>query len=431
MPFIRTLLLALLLLLPLPLLADVSDVTAVERRVILISIDGLHPDRLARLAPPTLTRWQAEGARAEWMTPAFPTLTFPMHYTLVTGFVPDRHGIVHNRMVDADLGPFRLSLRAAVADGRWYEAAEPLWVTARRHGLRSATLFWPGSEARIHGMRPDDWLPYAGDMPHAERVDRVLRWLDRPEPRRPHLITLYFAAFDEASHEHGADSVEATAALADIDLALLRLERGLRERGLYESVDLVVVSDHGMADVDVANPRRLDATMALHDDELISSGELAGIAPRSGRKAKVKAALLGRHDGFECWRRGELPPRWRYGTHPRIPPIICVADEGVHLTHAARLAQGGRISLGAHGYAPELPSMRAIFFARGPRVARGVILPPIDAVDVHPLLLDLLGLPPMATDGDAAATRAALRLNPASAPAAAAASPKAPPPAPP
>ena len=375
--------------------------------VILISIDGLNPERLARIAPPTLTRWQAEGARAQWMTPAYPTLTFPNHYTLVTGLVPDRHGIVHNRMVDAELGPFRLSLRAAVSDGRWYDDAEPLWSTVQRHGMRSATLFWPGSEARINGVRPDDWLPYAGDKPHKARVDRVLRWLDRPEPRRPHFITLYFAAFDEASHAHGADSAESVAALRDIDQSLARLEAGLRERGLFDVVHLVVVSDHGMVDVDVANPRRLDAGVRLYDDEVISSGESAGIAPRAKRREKVEAALLGRHDGFECWRREDLPAAWRYGSHPRVPPIVCQADEGVHLTHRARLAQGGRISPGAHGYAPELPSMRAIFIARGPEIESGVALPPIHAVDVHPFLLELLGLPPMATDGDPTATREA------------------------
>lgn len=378
-------------------------------RVILISIDGLHPDDLVRHAPPTLQRWQATGARAQWMTPVYPTLTFPNHYTLVTGRVPDRHGVVHNRMRDAELGPFRLSLRAAVSDGRWWDEAEPLWVTLRRQGLRSATLFWPGSEARIHGIRPDDWLPYAGDMPHEERVRRVLRWLDRPEARRPHLMTLYFSALDEAGHREGPDSPEAIAALADIDRALARLEAGLRRRGLFDAVDVVVVSDHGMARVDVANPRRLDERVVLHDDEVVSSGEAAGIAPRPGREAEVEAALLGRHEGYQCWRKADLPPAWRYGTHRRVPPIVCQADEGVYLTHAARQARGGTFSPGAHGYAPELPSMRAVFLARGPRVAEGVVLPPIEATDVHPFLLALLGLPPMAGDGNPAATAAARR----------------------
>ena len=377
--------------------------------VLLVSIDGLHPDTLARVAPPTLARWQREGAHAAWMQPAYPTLTFPNHYTLVTGLEPDRHGIVHNRMVDPVLGPFRLSLRAAVADGRWYDAAEPLWITVQRHGLRSATLFWPGSEARIAGRRPDDWLPYAGDKPHAARVDRVLAWLDREPATRPQFITLYFAAVDEAGHAHGPDTPAVDAALRDVDAALDRLDRGLAARGLREAIDIVVVSDHGMARVDTANPRRLDARIALHDDEVVTSGEVAGIAPRPGRQTAVEAALLGRHDGFECWRRESLPGTWRFGRHPRVPPIVCQADEGVHLTHAARLAQGGRISPGAHGYAPELASMRAVFIARGPSIAPGAALPPIRAVDVHPLLLALLGLPPMAGDGDPGATRGALR----------------------
>lgn len=394
---------------PTPLTATPTVSTMPEPRVILVSVDGLHPDDLVRHTPPTLRRWQAEGAHAAWMTPVYPTLTFPNHYTLVTGLVPDRHGIVHNRMVDPDLGPFRLSLRAAVSDGRWWDEAEPIWVTAQRHGLRSATMFWPGSEARIDGVRPDDWMPYAGDMPHAERIRRVLRWLDRPEARRPHLITLYFSALDEAGHDHGPGSPEAVAALADIDRALARLEAGLRRRGLFDAVDLVVVSDHGMAEVDVANPRRLDERIALHDDEVVSSGESAGIAPRPGRDAEVEGALLGRHGGFQCWRKAELPASWRYGTHARVPPIVCQADEGIYLTYAARQARGDSISPGAHGYAPDLPSMRAVFIARGPRVTPGVALPPIDATDVHPFLLTLLRLPPMAGDGDPAATRSALR----------------------
>ncbi len=413
LPLLHRLALALLLCAATPSaatpVASSGAPASAEPRVILISIDGLHPDDLVRHAPPTLRRWQAEGAHAAWMMPVYPTLTFPNHYTLVTGLVPDRHGIVHNRMVDPELGPFRLSLRAAVADGRWWDEAEPIWVTAQRHGLRSATMFWPGSEARIHGIRPDDWLPYAGDMPHEERIRRVLRWLDRPPARRPHLITLYFSALDEAGHDHGPGSPEAIAALADIDRALARLEAGLRRRGLFDTVDLVVVSDHGMATVDVANPRRVDARILLHGDEVVTTGQVASIAPRPGRAAAVEAALIGRHDGFQCWRKVDLPPTWRYGAHPRVPSIVCQADEGIQLTDAAQQARGEAISPGAHGYAPDLPSMRAVFVARGPRVAGGVALPPIDATDVHPFLLALLRLPPMAGDGDPAATRPALR----------------------
>lgn len=164
-----------------------------------------------------------------------------------------------------------------------------------------------------------------------------------------------------------------------------------------------------MAAVDVANPRRIDTRIALHDDEVVSSGQIAGIAPRTGRVADVEAALIGPQDGYRCWRKAELPPAWRYGTHPRVPPILCQADEGVHLTYGAQQTRDDPSSPGAHGYAPERASMRAVFLARGPRVARGVTLTLIDATDVHPFLLTLLGLPPMRGDGDPTATRAALR----------------------
>ena len=97
------------------------------------------------------------GVRARRMIPVFPSLTFPNHYSLVTGLYAERHGIVSNTFYDpARRQTYSLSDRAAVTDGSWYRG-EPIWVTAESQGMVSGMFFWPGSEAAIKGVRPTYW----------------------------------------------------------------------------------------------------------------------------------------------------------------------------------------------------------------------------------------------------------------------------------
>ncbi|MGI8560246.1 MAG: ectonucleotide pyrophosphatase/phosphodiesterase, partial [Luteimonas sp.] len=135
---------------------DGASVPMGPRSVLLVSLDGFRAGDLDRGLTPVLSRLATDGVRAEWLTPSYPSLTFPNHYTMVTGLRPDRHGIIHNTMRDDGLGTFKLSNREAVGDGRWWQG-EPIWVAAERAGLRTATLFWPGSEAAVGGIRPTRW----------------------------------------------------------------------------------------------------------------------------------------------------------------------------------------------------------------------------------------------------------------------------------
>ncbi|MBX3724713.1 MAG: alkaline phosphatase family protein [Xanthomonadales bacterium] len=379
--------------------------------LILISLDGFHPDYLDRGLSPRLQALADEGVRARWMNPSFPSKTFPNHYTMVTGLRPDRHGIVDNNMVDPKLGRFALHDRAAVSDGRWW-GGEPLWIGAARAGLRSATLFWPGSEAAIGGRRPDRWLPYDAAMTMPDRVDQVLAWLALPAPRRPHLVTLYLEAADATGHLYGPDSAQLDAALVALDNALGRLLDGLEGIGLDGRVNLVIVSDHGMAQVD---PER---TLVLEDlvdpalVEIVSLSELLSFNPRPGRTAEAEAALLAPREGLSCHRRSETPDDWRFGSHPRVPAIVCLLDEGWRVRRRERFnpwqdrTEGNR---GAHGFDPASPAMRALFVAQGPDLAAGLLAEPFDNVHVYPLLAALLGIAPAPGDGDPAVTAAMLR----------------------
>lgn len=388
---------------PIPALGDARDahVAAAERAsVLLVSIDGFRADYLQLGITPHLSRIADAGVRAEWMNPSYPSLTFPNHYTLVTGLRPDRHGIVHNTMHDGQLGDFSLGRRDAVGDGRWW-GGEPVWVAVENAGLPTATLFWPGSEAPISGVRPTRWRLFDAEVPATTRVDIVLGWLAEPDATRPRFATLYFDTLDHESHGHGPDSPEAHAAIRDVDAAIGRLLDGLAARGLDDRVNLVVVSDHGMAAVQPGQVVAVEDMVAPGDARLVSAGQSVGFAPLPGREAAAQAQLLGRHDHYECWRKDALPSRWHYGQHPRVPPIVCQMDEGWDARLREQLVKWPSISTrGSHGFDPALPSMRAIFLARGPAFRHGVRLPALDNVDVYPLLMELVGLEPAANDGD-------------------------------
>jgi predicted AlkP superfamily pyrophosphatase or phosphodiesterase len=394
-------------------LAPVDDGPHAGRALLLVSIDGFHPDYLARadIEAPTLRRIAAEGVRARRMVSAFPTKTFPNHYTLVTGLYPETHGIVSNTMFDPAFeaagrpSAFSLGNRAAVEDSAWW-GGEPIWVTAERQGVRAATMFWPGSETAIRGVRPSDWMRYDDDLPYDVRVDTVLAWLDRPAPRRPQLLTLYFSAVDTQGHRHGPDAPETARAVEQVDAALARLVAALEQRGLLDRLDLVVVSDHGMVETSPERVIVLDDVLDL-DAHRVMWGEPVGIWPADGQTEAVLDALGGL-DHLRVFRKEDLPARLHYHRHRRIPPIVLLADEGWTVTSrafAARVTGPG----GAHGYDNAYRSMDAFFAARGPRFRAAAAVDSLQAVDVYGILAGALGLVPAPHDGDPAAPGAVLR----------------------
>ncbi|HEY5803183.1 MAG TPA: ectonucleotide pyrophosphatase/phosphodiesterase [Lysobacter sp.] len=379
--------------------------------VLLISIDGFRADYLDRGITPNLARIAVQGVRAQWMNPSYPSLTFPNHYSLVTGLRPDHHGIVHNSMWEDGLGTFRTSDRGAVGTPQWW-GGEPIWVGADKVGLRTATMYWPGSEAPIQGRRPQRWLPFDHDVSADARVDQVLAWLDEPAATRPQLATLYFDQLDVAGHDHGPDSVQVRQTIVELDAAIGRLLDRLDARGQLDRLDLIVVSDHGMAKVGPGHAIAVEDMIAPEDAVVVSIGQSIGIAPKPGREAFVERHLLGAHARYDCWRKGELPERWRYGGNPRVPAIICQMHEGWDALPREKVAQrAAGVTRGSHGFDPALPSMRAIFLARGPSFRRNAVIPPFDNVDVYPLLAKLLAIPPAPNDGSPQTLLPALRAD--------------------
>lgn len=377
---------------------------------ILVSIDGFRPDYLDRGVTPHLSRLAADGVTGP-MRPSFPSKTFPNHWTIVTGKVPDHHGITANTMEDA-ARPGELFTMAS-DDPFWWNAAEPIWVTAQKAGIRTATMFWPGGSVGwggtrakewpydvTGGTRPADWQQYNEAITGEQRVATVIDWLRRPAAIRPRFATLYFEAVDTAGHQFGPDDARTTAAVAQVDAQIGTLVAGLAELG--QPANLVIVSDHGMAATSSTRTIALDAIVPPTDARVVEAGPYATLEPAPGRDAAVAAALLRAHPHMTCWRKAQLPARFRYGTNPRIPAFLCLADDDAKgawsIVKTAPTAPG---SGGNHGFDNGSADMRALFIANGPAFARGRRIAVFDNVAVAPLLRDLLGLPAGADlDGD-------------------------------
>lgn len=366
--------------------------------VILISIDGFRADYLDKGVTPHLLGLAAAGARGA-MRPSFPTKTFPNHYTLVTGLRPDRHGVVDNNMEDPEIPgvTFRQNNKAAVTDARWWNDGTPIWVSAERAGVKSATLFWPGSEAAIQGIRPSYWRAFDQSLSATARVGQVLAWLDLPPAQRPRFVTLYFDEVDTAGHWHGPESDKLKMALAKTDAAIAALSAGLAARGL--AADLVVTADHGMAPTSPQRAVYLEDVLPDGAARTFAMGAFMSAYPAPGREAEAERALLAKHAHMQCWRKAQIPARYNYGAHRRVPPIFCLPQTGWEITTRAWAAKRP-IGAGNHGFDPYSPEMAAVFIGSGPSFRRGVRVSDFDNIDVYPLLTRLIGVPPEPNDGD-------------------------------
>ena len=375
--------------------------------MILVSVDGFRPDYLDLDGARNLRALAAQGVRAEAMHPSFPSITFPNHYTLVTGLRPDHHGVVDNTMEDPGIAGERFSLsnQKAVIDHRWWDQAEPMWVTAEKHDVKTAVMFWPGSEAAIHGVRPTDFRPFDSKVVANDRVDVVLGWLDRPLASRPRVLALYFDDVDHAGHTFGPGSAEVAASVALVDTAIGRLMDGLRARGIAANV--VVVSDHGMAATSTQRVIVFSGIAPADSYRVVTMGPYVGVNAQPGQEGVLAAALLKPHEHLQCWRKGEIPARFHYGQNARVPQFFCSADVGWTIVPGGpkdRMPKGG-----THGYDNMAPEMQALFIAAGPSFKQGVVLPPFDNVDVYPLLMTLIGVPALPSDGSLAPLAPALK----------------------
>jgi predicted AlkP superfamily pyrophosphatase or phosphodiesterase len=358
--------------------------------VILVSLDGFRYDYAKKYHADHLLALATQGASApEGMLPSYPSITFPNHYTIVTGLYPEHHGIVANEFYDpARKQTYSYSMVGKdLADGTWY-GGTPLWVLAEQQRMRSASFFWVGSEADIQGIRPSYYLRFDGKFPNGKRVEQVLAWLHLPPEQRPHMITLYFSDTDSAGHRYGPDSPQVADAVRELDAEIGKLEDGIKESRL--AVDLIVLADHGMAAVK-GKPIDLDhfGLDTSHFAPIVDSA----LYPKSeGDAQKAYEAMRGKSDKFTVYRRAQVPAYLHFDSNPREGDPVIVAN-GPYYINATADPNGRGAPVGMHGFdVTRMPEMKALFVAAGPDIRPGVALEPFENVNVYPLIAKILGL---------------------------------------
>lgn len=383
--------------------------------LILISLDGFRWDYVENYAAeaPTLRRLKREGFTARGLVPAFPSNTFPNHYTIVTGLYPANHGIVNNDFFDAAQGKyFHYNQPSVAQDPDWWRG-EPIWVTAVKQGRKSATGFWVGSEAAIGGVRPTYWRNYDYRVPFGERLDELVGWLTKPDADRPAVVVFYLEETNSAGHTFGPDARQVAEAIRILDTRIAELTNRLRDAGI--AANLLIVSDHGMTATSLDRVVVLDDHVDRATVQVDTDGSILALRPLQGdADALVRKLSVLPH--ARAYRVEDLPAHLhlRRGD-PRIAPVWVLPEEGWHVAQRStferlknRYAAQGYLQ-GDHGYDPALASMRGILIAHGPAFRSGVTIPEVENIHVYNLMCAVLKLQPAPNDGDDRLVRAALR----------------------
>ena len=268
-------------------------------------------------------------------------------------------------------------------------------------------MFWPGSEVEIGGVRPSHWKPYSDDFPHRDRVNQVLDWLRLPAAERPTFITLYYSEVDTVGHNAGPESPLVLESAARLDAEVAALTAGVRALGLEALVHYVIVSDHGMSQLSNDRVIVLDDYLDMATVATIDGSPVIGLSPRTGTADDIVSALRGKHPHLSVFTREDTPAHLHYRKHPRIPPVIAIADDGWTLASRTQVLgwqKDGRVLGGAHGYDPNLKSMQGLLIASGPQFRRGWVTPPIQNIHLYEMMARVLELEPARNDGSRAAT---------------------------
>ena len=370
--------------------------------VILISMDGFRWDYFEKTNTPNFDELIDGGSKAEALIPSFPSKTFPNHITIVTGRYPENHGIIANRMYDPVFDEYYYIGQgsAPVLDGKWYNA-EPIWVTAEKQNQTAMTMFWPISEAEIMGVRPSEYFVYDGSVSRNDRVDQILKWLDYPSSKRPQFLTTYFSHLDDVGHRYGPDSDEVKSAIQEMDRTMGRLMDGLKSREIFQKVNIILVSDHGMATTSSDSMIFLDDYILMDNVEVVDWTPVTAIRPKIHTDS-IFQKLNHVHPKMFVFKKGAAPNRIHYNNNRRIQPINAVAAEHWSITtreHFNIDDHAEKYNGATHGFDPIYPSMGGIFVGHGPAFKSGLNGPGITNIHLYEMMCKILGLTPAENDG--------------------------------
>ena len=395
----------LLLLTLLSMMTLAGQAAGRDNYTVIISLDGLRWDYLDTYDVPFLNQLAREGVKAV-MQPSFPSKTFPNHYTLATGLTPDHHGIIANIFWDRERGvEFSLSNKETRADGRYY-GGDPVWLTAKHQGVKTAAVFWVGSDVAVNGEHPTYWRDYqTQQLEFPDRVTEIIRLLKLPEQERPHLIMAYFEEPDRSGHNYGPMHRMTRRALEELDLLLSNLWARIQLLPIADKVNFIVTGDHGMTSVDPKRFVDIDDVLPKHWYERFCNDYPTLIYASAPQYIDSICDALQGVDHIRAWKKADIPAYLGYGTNKNMGDVVVLPDVGWLFADKPSKKQRG-----SHGFDHTAADMQVGFRAIGPDFKVGYEKPDrFRNVCVYPLLCYLLGVTPSPNDGSLDEVRDMLR----------------------
>ena len=394
-----------LLLAFLSLMTVAGEAAGRDNYTVIISLDGLRWDYLDAYDVPFMDQLATEGVKAV-MQPSFPSKTFPNHYTLATGLTPDHHGIISNVFWDRERG-VEYSLRNQETRSKgYYYGGDPVWLTAKHQGVKTASVFWVGSDVAINGEHPTYWRDYQTEqLDYPGRVDEIIRLLNLPEDERPHLVMAYFEEPDHSAHSYGPLNSVTRRALEDMDLLLSNLWARIQQLPIASQVNFIVTGDHGMASVDPKRFVDIDDVSPKHWYERFCNDYPTLIYASAPQYIDSICDALQGVDHIRAWKKADIPAYLGYGTNKNMGDVVVLPDVGWLFADKPSKKQRG-----SHGFDHTAADMQVGFRAIGPDFKVGYEKPDrFRNVCIYPLLCYLLGVTPSPNDGSLDEVRDMLR----------------------
>ena len=370
--------------------------------VILISMDGFRWDYIYRGITPNLNKLADEGVHALSLRPSFPSKTFPNHYSIITGMYPENHGIIFNSFTNTFTGEtYRIGDTISTRQSKWYKG-EAFWETANRHNIKTASFFWVGSEQDVDYKRPTYFYHYNQNISFEERVNGVIKWLQLPENERPQFITLYFEEPDSKGHSFGPNSPETNKAIALVDSMLGLLINKLKNIGMEDKVNIIVVSDHGMTEISDKRIINIEEILKDYKCKFYGMGTSIMIDAEPDKLNEIYQTLKKNEKNYRVYMKDEIPEYFHFSKNPFILPIIVIAETGWTLVTNEYFKRTRSYSIhGEHGFDNHHLDMHGIFIAKGPAFRSGYKTGTLWNVDVYPLLCKIFNITPNnLIDGD-------------------------------
>ncbi|XP_071957017.1 ectonucleotide pyrophosphatase/phosphodiesterase family member 5-like [Antedon mediterranea] len=393
----------------------IGSASADSSRVLLVSLDGFRADYLDKADLPNFRLLKSDGVRAKYTINAFITKTLSNHYTIVTGLYQESHGIVGNNMYDPVWDEHFNLGHPSYLDQKWWNSGEPIWITNQNNFGKSAVINWPGSFINIRNEYPTYYLPtYDESIPLRKRIDWIVKHFQDDDVN---LGILYHHEPDPTGHKFGPNSPELIECLKSLDDDIGYLVDQMKRTGLYDTTNIIITSDHGMADVSIEQIIELDKLIDSSLYNADNNNPIIGIWPKDEDEDKIYNILKSASDHMHVYKKDEIPSDFHYQANRRIAPILLVAKEGwmIYQNFTAvfpTLEHRKDFNVGEHGFDNRLEVMHPMFIAHGPVFNQyQPDADPFHTVDIYPLICYILGIPESPNNGSLSRVSHILKPN--------------------